>query len=117
MTCRSKRTADGLDTGTAAPCRTVQALTLRGTLPVASSSSWPVFVARDRSASFLFFPGACPAEKRRRRGSVSRGLTDGVLDPAVGRVVGQAVRTEEDGDRTVGIFVDANRRFDEVWPQ
>src|SRR5260221_6854500 len=46
---------------------------------VASSSSWPVLVAHDLSASFLFFPGACPGEKSPARKRVAR------LDRWVGR--------------------------------
>src|SRR6185437_4667920 len=85
-------------------------------LTVASSSSWPVLVARDLSASLFDLGGACPAQIG-RRGSVSRGLLCGFGDGAVGVVVGEAMRPKEDGDRAVGIFVNADDGPDEVRPQ
>jgi hypothetical protein len=79
--------------------------------PVASSSSWPVLVARDLSASLFDLGGACPAQIG-RRGSVSRGLLGGG-DGAVRAIVGEAMRPEEDGDRAIGIFVNADDGPDE----
>ena len=51
------------------------------------------------------------------RGSVSRGLLDGVGDDAIWAVVGEAMGSQEDGDRAVWILVNADGGLDEVWPQ
>ncbi len=47
-------------------------------------------------------------------GSVSRSLFDDFDNLTGGIIVGKPVRSEEHGDRAVGIFVDADRDLDEV---
>src|SRR3546814_1158470 len=58
-----------------------------------------------------------PGEKIRRRGSVSRGLCEDGRDPAVGAVIGEAVRSVEYSDGAVGVLVDAHHGPDEVRPE
>jgi hypothetical protein len=84
---------------------------------VASSSTCPVFVARDVSAPFLgfFLSGGVPPERKIcRRGSVSRGLLEVGEDVAHGIVVGQAMGAEKDREGAMRIFVNTNGRLDEV---
>src|SRR6185369_17927860 len=50
-------------------------------------------------------------------GSVSRNFIVGQLDLAGGVVVGEPMGSEEDGDGTVGILVNPDDGFDEVWPE
>src|SRR5271165_6055567 len=86
-------------------------------MAVASSSSCPVYVARELSASFLFWFGGMPPNQNARRGSVSCRFSASVDGVAVGVVVGQPVGPEEDGKRAIGILVDAHGGFDEVRSQ
>jgi hypothetical protein len=48
---------------------------------------------------------------------VSRGVAFGLEDGAVGLVIGEAMRPEEDGDGAVGILVNSDHGLDEVRPQ
>src|SRR3546814_9879220 len=83
---------------------------------VASSSSCSVFVARELSASWCLGPGHAPA-RGGGCGSVSRRPSSGFDVSAVGIVVGEAMRAEEDGEGAVGILVDPDPGLDEMWPE
>src|SRR5438477_1555992 len=84
---------------------------------VAGSSSCPVYVACELSASFWFWFGGMPPNQNARRGSVSCRFSLELEHRSGGVVVSQTVRPEEDGKRAIGIFVDAHRRFDKMRSQ
>src|SRR3546814_11162873 len=81
-----------------------------------SDLSWPVFVARELSASWCLGPGHAP-DRGGGCGSVSRRPSSGFDVGAVGIVVGEAMRAEEDGEGAVGILVDPDPGLDEVRPE
>src|SRR3546814_19734307 len=81
-----------------------------------SDLSWPVFVARELSASWCLGPGHAP-DRGGGCGSVSRRPSSGFDVGAVGIVVGEAMRAEEDGEGAVGILVDPDSGLAEMWPE
>src|SRR5574338_9224 len=83
---------------------------------VANKSSWPVFVARELSASFLFWAGACPGPKR-LRGSVSRGLGLYIDGRAIGSVSADAAWAIEDRQSVVCVPAYLDARIHEVRTQ